>query len=93
MKGMTFLITLASQKRKVLDIYCNDPSGPKRLKYKGGMALPITLTRWRGQFLDNLFIFYESKKSLKETHFLGTSDVFGQQLVPGKFWNFSIMAV
>ena len=32
------------------------------------MALPITLMSWRGQLLDNIFIFNESKKSLKETH-------------------------
>jgi len=41
------------------------------------MELPMTLTSWRGQLLGNIFIFYESKKSLKEIHFLGMSDIFG----------------
>jgi hypothetical protein len=45
-------------------------TGPKRLKSRGGIALPVTLTSWRGQLLGNLFIFYESdEKSLKETRF------------------------
>ena len=39
-------------------------------------SLPVTLTSWRGQWLRNLFIFYELvEKNLKETRFWGTSDI------------------
>ena len=67
---MTFPITLTSRKRQALDLFHEIiPWVRIRLKYTGGMEFPSTLTSWKGQFLDNIFIFNESKKGLKETWF------------------------